>query len=187
MTARTSKRRDPRLAGVAGITADDLDALDQGRTTLLDIADRIGCSKQAVSKKIRAMRAAAPTDLTIPAISPVPASTGAPPTSTGPTIPPGAIPAGSVAVDPAEIATSACLGLLVRAHAALIGPDALGPSALKALSTTISTATAELRLLNVMAPDDDDAALSVLTVRTMSDEEHEAIKLRVGQPDDYEE
>jgi hypothetical protein len=58
-------------------------------------------------------------------------------TSTGASTPTGA-------VDVAEIAVSACLGLLVRAHAALIGPDQIGPTGLKALATTVTTSTAEL-------------------------------------------
>ena len=157
MTARTSKRRDPRLAGVAGITAEDLVALDAKRMTLQDLADRCGISKQGAAKRIKAMRAASPVT-----ISPAP---------TGPTI-----PAGAIVIDAAEIATSACLGLLHRAHAALAGPDQIGPSGLKALATVISTATAELRLLNVMASADEDTALSTLTVRVMSDTEHDQAK-----------
>lgn len=172
MTARTSN------PGVGGITAEDLDALDQGRTTMQTIADRLGCTKQNISKRIRAMRSTSSTGPSIP----IGATTTPTTTATGPTV-----PAGSVAVDPAEIATSACLGLLVRAHAALIGPDALGPSALKALSTTISTATAELRQLGVMASDDDESTLSVLTVRVMSDTEHDQAKAAAELLDDFEE
>lgn len=161
------KRRNPGLAGVAGITLGDIAALDAKRVTLQTIADKLGCSKQAVSKRIKTMRAASPA-----ATSPPPASTGA------------SAPAGAVAVDPAEIATSACLGLLVRSHAALVGPDALGPSALKALAATISTVTSELRLLGVMTAPEDAEMPTEFRVRILSDEEHDAIKRRVELPDE---
>ena len=168
------KRRDPGLAGVSGVTAEDLEALDAKRVTLLDIATRVGTSKQAVSRKIRGMRS---TSATGP--STAPSATAAPPSSTSPTATPTgpSIPAGSIAVDPAEVAVSACLGLLVRAHTALISPDAIGPSGLKALAATVQAATAELRQLGILAaPDDADTALAVLTVRLMSDVEHDQAK-----------
>jgi hypothetical protein len=62
----------------------------------------------------------------------------------------------------------------------------IGPSGLKALATTISTATAELRQLGVLAPDDADTPTE-LVVRVMTDAEHEEIKRRVELPDDYED
>lgn len=180
------KRRDPGLAGVVGVTAADVEALDQGRTTLQTIADRVGCSKQAVSRKIRAMRS---TSSTGP--SSLPSATAAPTSSTSPTVNPlpagASIPAGSIAVDPAEVAVSACLGLLVRAHTLLAGGDQIGPSGLKALSATVAAATSELRQLGIMAaPDDADTALSVLTVRTMSDTEHDQAKAAAEEMNEFD-
>ena len=167
MTGRTSKRRNPKLAGVAGITPEDLAALDAKRVTLQDLADHCGITKQAAAKRIKAMRLAS-TATTSPASIRTDAS----------------IPAGAVQVDPVEIATSACLGALVRAHAALIGPEQIGPSGLKALAIVISTATAELRQLGVLALDDVDTPTE-LVVRIMTDKEHDEIKRRAELPGNY--
>jgi hypothetical protein len=171
MTARTSK------PGVS-ISAEDLAALEGRRVTLQDLADRERCTKQNISKRIARMRSTSSTSPSIPT-TPTITPVSAPP---GPTI-----PTGPILIDATEIATSACLGLLHRAHVSLIGPDQIGPSGLKALATVISTATAELRLLNVMASADEDTTLSVLTVRTMSDEEHDQAKAAAELLNDYED
>jgi hypothetical protein len=170
-------RRNPALPGVCGITGEDLDALDQGRTTLQSIADRVGCSKQAVSRKVRAMRAASPTGPSVP-ITP----TAAPIVSTGPS----SIPTGPVMIDAHQAAVSVNLGVLWRAAGILEGPDALGPSAVKALAGAVASARAELALLGVLAPDDAEIPTE-LVVRVMTPEEHIAQKLKSAEKDDFEE
>lgn len=160
--ARTSK------SGVS-ISPDDLAALNAKRVTLQDLADRERCTKQNVSKRIRAMKAASPTT--------------AAPTSTGP----GSIPAGAVLIDAHHAATSACLAILCRVVGLLESGDQIGPTNLKALSTTVATATAELRQLGVLASDDDESTLSTLTVRVMTEEEHVETKRRVEELNDYED
>jgi hypothetical protein len=180
-------RRDPGLAGVVGITADDLANLEAGRITMLDLASKLGVSKQAVSRRVSRMRSTSSTDASTP-----PSATAAPTSSTSPTVTPlpagASIPAESIAVDPAEVAVSACLGLLMRSHILLAGGDQIGPSGLKALAATISTATAELRQLGIMsAADDEDTALSTLSIRVMTDAEHDEIKHRVELPDDHQD
>jgi hypothetical protein len=167
----SGKRRNPALPGVSGITADDLAALDAGRITLLDIGTRCGISKQGAAKRIKAMRAASP------------AATAPASTSTGST----SIPAGAVLIDPAATAVSACLAILCRAVGLLEGPDQIGPTGLKGIASAVAVTTDQLRQLRVLTSDDDDKALTVLTVRTMTDEEHVETKRRVELPDDYED
>jgi hypothetical protein len=164
MMARASK------SGVS-ISPDDLAALNAKRVTLQDLADRERCTKQNVSKRIRAMKAASP------------AATAPASTSTGPT----SIPAGAVLIDPAATAISACLAILSRTVGLLESPDQIGPTGLKALSTTISTVADQLRQLRVLASDDDESTLSTLTVRVMSEAEHIATKLRVEELNDYDD
>jgi hypothetical protein len=165
------KRRDPKLPGVGGITAADVEALNQGRTTLQTIADRVGCSKQAVSRRIKAMRSTGASATAAPPSSTSPTGPTITTPSTGP-----AIPADAIMIDAMQLAVSANLGVLHCAHGLLASGGPLGPSAVKALSGAIASARAELTALGVLAPDDADTALSVLTVRTMSDTEHDQAK-----------
>lgn len=165
MTAR--KRRDPKLAGVAGITLEDIAALDARRVTLLDVATRCGISKQGAAKRIARMRAASPT-------ATPPAST-----STGPTI-----PADAIVIDATQLAISANLAVLHCSHALLAGGGPLGPTAIKALGSAIATARIELTALNVMTAPDDAEKPTEFVIRVMSDEEHQETKRRLELPDE---
>jgi hypothetical protein len=166
------KRRDPKLPGVGGITVADVEALDQGRTTLQTIADRVGCSKQAVSRRIKAMRS---TGASLPAVAPIP-------TSTSP-----AIPADAIVIDAMQLAISANLGVLHCCHSFLAGGGPLGPSAIKALGSAIATARSELALLGVLVAPTDAEVSTEFRVRVMTDAEHEETKRRVELPDDFED
>jgi hypothetical protein len=178
-------RRNPGLAGVGGVTASDLAALDAGLITMIDLASKLGVSKQAVSRKLRSMRSISSIDAS---------ATAAPPSSTSPTgsivTPPSTgavIPADAIVIDAMQLAVSANLGVLHCAHGLLAGGGPLGPSAVKALSGAIASARAELTALGVLAPDDADTALSVLTVRTMSDVEHDQAKAAAEELSEFDD
>lgn len=160
-------RRDPGLAGVVGITADDLASLEAGRITMLDLASKLGVSKQAVSRRVSRMRSTSSTD----------ASTS--PSSTGPTI-----PAGAVLIDPHRALVSANLGILSYVNATLESGTALGPSAFKAMAGAVASARAELTALGVLAAPDDAETPTEFVIRVMTDQEHEETKRRVELPDE---
>ena len=164
MTAR--KRRDPKLAGVAGVTLEDLAGLAAGRVTMLDIATRCGVTKQAVAKRVKALKAASP-----------PAST-----STGP-----AIPTDAIMIDATQLAISANLAVLHCSHALLAGGGPLGPTAIKALGSAIATARIELTALNVMTAPDDAETPTEFVIRVMTDQEHEETKRRIELPNNYDD
>jgi hypothetical protein len=76
------------------------------------------------------------------------------------------------------------LSVLSYVNATLESGAALGPSVVKALAGAIAIATAELRQLGILDMDDAEVTTE-LWVRVLTDAEHDEIKLRVSQPDDY--
>lgn len=175
-------RRNPALSGVAGITAADVAALDAGLITMIDLASKLGVTKQAISRRVSRMRSTSSTGASATAAPPSAAAVAPIAISTGPVI-----PSDAIVIDAMQIAISANLGILHCAHALLAGPGPLGPTAIKGLSGAIASARAELTALGILAaPDDADTVLSTLTVRLMSDTEHDQAKAAAEELNEFD-
>lgn len=180
MAAR-SERRDLSKPGLAGLGPDDWQALAEGRTTVGELAARVGVSPAAVSRRRKRLAAAAAGGSSSP-LSPAAAGAGV-----GPLPPNQANSAGSDGTtgltELPDIAASFAMWALQRAHEQLAG-GGLGPSAVKAATQAGILALDQLRQLGFLADEEDQSAPVELRVVVMTDEEAAALKVA---PPDYRE
>lgn len=187
-----SVRRDPSLPGVAGLSKGDYEAWRRGEVGLEDLAAKVGVSGPAVSKAFRKWKRADAAAATTTTTSPASTTPAAPPADPGPADP-AATPPPSASLpalpafnsgDALILLKSAAIATLVRSHATLVSPGALGASALKALSTAIMTASETLVRTGVLRLDDIESDRPRdLIVRVLTEDEEREIRRRAESPD----
>jgi hypothetical protein len=162
--------------GVKGLSQDHIDNLILGKVTLTDIAVSLGVTRQALSAGLKRRGVKLPSRKIDPEGAPKEPAPGPGPQLDAE----GDWLAGTTPVQWAEYGRLAAGGLIIRVLTAL-DSGTLGPSALKALSSTLTDSLINMERLGVIGTPDSDQ-LQTLTVRAMTPAQEAAVRKRASRP-----